>query len=165
MAGLPASPAFANAAANAVAELNTPAVAAAAITPVTVCTEASRKRKLEQAVLEGLTAGGVALVSPAEAGLADIRHATAIALAAGPAVAPPWFAGALAAQLAISLGPIQGQIENISISRSNEKARCVNSSTYRMLNFCMFVVLKRIWLIQLVFYCFFFELRHSATLE
>ena len=125
MAGLPASPAFANAAANAVAEFNTPAVAAAAITPVTVCTEASRKRKLEQAVLEGLTAGGVALVSPAEAGLADIRHATAIALAAGPAVAPPWFAGALAAQLAISLGPIQGQIENISISRGNEKARCV----------------------------------------
>ncbi len=31
MAGLPASPAFANAAANAVAEFNTPAVAAAAL--------------------------------------------------------------------------------------------------------------------------------------
>ena len=161
MAGLPASPAFANAAANAVAEFNTPAVAAAAITSVTVCTEASRKRKLEQAVLEGLSAGGVALVSPAEAGLADIRHATAIALAAGPAVAPPWFAGALAAQL----GPIQGQIENISISRGNEKARCVNSGTCRMFNFYIFVILKRIWPIQLVFYCIFFELRHSATLE
>jgi hypothetical protein len=118
MAGLPTSPDFANAAANAVAEFNTPAVAVADITPVTECLEASRKRKLGQAVQEGLTAGGVALVSPAEAGLADIRHATAIALSAGPDVAPPWFAGALALQL----DPIQGRIENLSISRGNEKA-------------------------------------------
>jgi hypothetical protein len=94
--------------------------------------------KLEQAVQEGLTAGGNALVSPAEAGLADIRHATAIALSAGPAVAPPWFAGALAAQLVISLGPMQGQIENLSISRGNEKARCMLSSPCHLHNLFLY---------------------------
>lgn len=113
MAGLPVSPPFANPAANAIAEFNTPAVAAGAITSTTVCAEASRKRKLYQAVGDGITSGGIPLVTPAEAGLADIRHASSIALANGLAVAPPWFANAM--------GPIEAQLANMAISRANRR--------------------------------------------
>jgi hypothetical protein len=109
MAGLPASPPFLNPAANALAEFHTPAVLA--VTLNTVHAESSRKRKLYQAVDDGLTSGGAPVVTPAEAGMADVRHASAIAQSFGEAVAPPWFAGALAAGLA----PIQAQIAPMAV--------------------------------------------------
>ena len=122
MAGLPASPAFANPAANALAQFNTPAVAPGAIDFVTVYTEASRKRKLCQAVEDGLMSGGVPLVTPAEAGMADERHAASLAQAA-TVPAPPWL-GPIQVQLAAmqaQLAEMQAQMANTTISRSNEK--------------------------------------------
>ena len=80
--------------------------------------EASRKRKLHQAVDDGTTSGGFPLVTPAEAGMADARHASSIAQTDGAAVVPPWFAGALAAGLA----PLEAQIANVRISRVNSQA-------------------------------------------
>jgi hypothetical protein len=121
---LPVSPAFANAAANGIAEFNNPAVPAGEITSVTVYFEACRKRKLEQAVQEGLTAGGALLVSPAEAGDADIRHATAIALSGGQAAGN--------APMQAQLDSIQAHLENIPISRQNRKARFI----------CVFIMME-----------------------
>jgi len=124
MAGLPASPAFANPAANAIAEFNTPPVAAGAVTATTVCAEAGRKRKIYQAMDNGITSGGIPLVTPAEAGLADLRHAESIALAYGVAVAPPWFAGAM--------GPIEAQLANMTISRANRRVSYYLKSVERL---------------------------------
>ena len=142
MAGLPPSPALANPAANLIPEFNTPAVLPGAVTFGTVHMEASRKKKLHQAVDDGITSGGFPLVTPAEAGMADARHASSIAQTDGAAVAPPWFAGALAAGLAAALpaalaaalpaalaaalpaalAPLEAQLANVSISRGNAQA-------------------------------------------
>ena len=82
MAGLPASPLFANEAATAAGEVNV----------VVVAREASRKRKLEVAYEQQLTSGGALLVTAAEYGQAEARVHESVAQAAGAAVAPPWFA-------------------------------------------------------------------------
>lgn len=139
-AGLPASPPFANPAANALPEFHTPA--AIAVTFNTVRAAASRKRRLHQTVDDGITSGGIPLITPAEAGMADVRHASAIAQSFGAAVAPPWFAGALAAGLApiqaqlapiqaqiaqiapmaIQLASLQAQVANVTITRNNVQA-------------------------------------------
>jgi hypothetical protein len=125
MAGLPASPPFANPAANAIAQFNTPAVVAEAVTSTTVSTEASRKRKIYQALDNGLTSGGIPLVTPAEAGLADLRHANSIGLAYGLDVAPPWFAGAM--------GPIEAHLANSTITRANRRVSNSLSKSTRVL--------------------------------
>ena len=130
MAGLPPSPALANPAANLIPEFNTPAVLPGAVTFGTVHMEASRKKKLHQAVDDGITSGGFPLVTPAEAGMADARHASSIAQTDGAAVAPPWFAGALAAglaaalpaALAAALAPLEAQVANVGISQGNAQA-------------------------------------------
>ena len=126
MAGLPPSPALANPAANLIPEFNTPAVLPGAVTFGTVHMEASRKKKLHQAVDDGITSGGFPLVTPAEAGMADARHASSIAQTDGAAVAPPWFAGALAAGLAAALpaalAPLEAQLANVGISQGNAQA-------------------------------------------
>ena len=126
MAGLPPSPALANPAANLIPEFNTPAVLPGAVTFGTVDMEASRKRKLHQAVDDGITSGGFPLITPAEAGMADARHASSIAQTDGAAVAPPWFAGALAAGLAAALpaalAPLEAQLANVGISQGNAQA-------------------------------------------
>jgi hypothetical protein len=74
---------------------------------------------LHQAVDDGLTSGGIPVVTSAEAGMADIRHASAIAQSFGEAMAPPWFAGALAAGLA----PIQAQIADMQAQIADMQAQ------------------------------------------
>ena len=101
-------PSFAHPLSNAVLEWNTPAVGPKEVTPAIVYVKASRKRKLEQAVEDGISIGGAPLVSQAEAGLASIRLANAINLAAGDLVAPPWFDIAM---------------RNLSVARANERVR------------------------------------------
>lgn len=131
-AGLPASPPFANPAANALPEFHTPA--AIAVTFNTVRAAASRKRRLHQTVDDGITSGGIPLITPAEAGMADVRHASAIAQSFGAAVAPPWFAGALAAGLApiqAQLAPIQAQIAPMAIQLASLQAQVANVTITR----------------------------------
>jgi peptidoglycan hydrolase CwlO-like protein len=117
MAGLPASPPFVNPAANALAEFNTPAILAVPLN--TVHAEASWNRRLHQAVDDGLTSGGIPVVTAAEAGMADVRHESAIAQSFIEAMAPPWFAGALAAGLA----PIQAQIAPMACQIADMQAQ------------------------------------------
>lgn len=86
MAGLLASPPFANPMANAVPELNTPFVPAGLVDASIVGQESMR---VHRAYLCRLSDN--AYVTVAELGEAEIRKASAIAQAAPAAVAPEWF--------------------------------------------------------------------------
>ncbi|KAI9345321.1 hypothetical protein BDR26DRAFT_856744 [Obelidium mucronatum] len=129
MAGLQASPAFANPVSNLVDQYNTNAVPAGGVDEVVVYAEERRKNELVNAVDKGfVSVGGVATATAAEAGSAIVRGAEAVAQVGGAAVAPPWFAAWVAndnnqmTALANQMTILQGQVYNVSVFHRNELA-------------------------------------------
>ena len=99
MAGLPASPPFANPMANAVLELNTPLVPAGLVDASIVGQESMRVHRAY--LCRSIT--DHAYVTTAELGEAEIRKASAIAQAAPAAVAPEWFTAGFNAVVSVCL--------------------------------------------------------------